>query len=80
MPISRHFEIVYMLLHRKTITAGELAQHFEVSTRTIYRDIDTLSAAGIPVYSSKGKGAGYHCSRVIPLTLHCCRARRKKMF
>ncbi|WP_349654690.1 helix-turn-helix transcriptional regulator [Paenibacillus amylolyticus] len=58
MPISRHFEIVYMLLHRKTITAGELAQHFEVSTRTIYRDIDTLSAAGIPVYSSKGKGGG----------------------
>jgi predicted DNA-binding transcriptional regulator YafY len=58
MPISRHFEIVYKLLHRKSITAGELAQHFEVSTRTIYRDIDNLSAAGIPVYSSKGKGGG----------------------
>ncbi|MNC06280.1 HTH domain protein [compost metagenome] len=58
MPISRHFEIVYMLLHRKLITARELAEHFEVSTRTIYRDIDVLSAAGIPVYSSKGKGGG----------------------
>jgi predicted DNA-binding transcriptional regulator YafY len=58
MPISRHFEIVYRLLHKRTITAGELAQHFEVSTRTIYRDIDVLSAAGIPVYSSKGKGGG----------------------
>ncbi len=58
MPISRHFEIVYMLLNRKSITAGELAQHFEVSTRTIYRDIDVLSAAGIPVYASKGRGGG----------------------
>lgn len=58
MPMSRHFEIVYLLLNRKTMTAGELAKHFEVSTRTIYRDIDTLSAAGIPVYSSKGKGGG----------------------
>lgn len=58
MPIGRHFEIVYLLLNKKTMTAGELARHFEVSTRTIYRDIDTLSAAGIPVYSSKGKGGG----------------------
>jgi predicted DNA-binding transcriptional regulator YafY len=58
MSISRHFEIVYKLLDKKTITAGELAKHFEVSTRTIYRDIDILSAAGIPVYSSKGKGGG----------------------
>lgn len=58
MPISRHFEVVYRLLHKKAITAGELARHFEVSTRTIYRDIDVLSAAGIPVYSSKGRGGG----------------------
>ncbi|AOK91201.1 MULTISPECIES: helix-turn-helix transcriptional regulator [Paenibacillus] len=58
MPLSRHFEIVYMLLHKKKVTADELAEHFEVSTRTIYRDIDTLSAAGIPIYSSRGKGGG----------------------
>lgn len=57
MTINRHFEMVYMLLNKKT-TAKELAEHFEVSTRTIYRDIDTLSAARIPVYSSKGKGGG----------------------
>jgi len=37
-----------MLLHKKKVTAYELAAHFEVSTRTIYRDIDALSAAGIP--------------------------------
>jgi predicted DNA-binding transcriptional regulator YafY len=58
MPISRHFEIIYLLLHKKTLTAAELAEHFEVSARTIFRDIDTLSAAGIPIYSSRGKGGG----------------------
>lgn len=58
MPISRHFEIIYHLLNKKKATAKELADHFEVSTRTIYRDIDNLSAAGIPIYSSQGKGGG----------------------
>ncbi|MGG6312496.1 helix-turn-helix transcriptional regulator [Paenibacillus macerans] len=56
--MNRLFEIVYLLMQRKTMTAAELAERFEVSTRTIYRDIDTLSGAGIPVYSSKGKGGG----------------------
>ncbi|CAM4446091.1 putative DNA-binding transcriptional regulator YafY [Paenibacillus endophyticus] len=58
MAVGRLFEILYKLLNKRTITAGELAEHFEVSTRTIYRDIDTLSATGIPVYASKGKGGG----------------------
>ncbi|OPX43300.1 HTH domain protein [Ruminiclostridium hungatei] len=58
MHINRLFETVYLLLDRKSITAGELAEHFEVSVRTIYRDIDVLSQAGIPVYMSKGKGGG----------------------
>lgn len=58
MPVTRLFEILYILLNRRTITARELAERFEVSTRTIYRDIDVLSAAGIPVYASKGKGGG----------------------
>jgi predicted DNA-binding transcriptional regulator YafY len=58
MQINRLFEIVYILLNKKTITAKELAERFEVSMRTIYRDIDTLSAAGIPIYTSKGKGGG----------------------
>lgn len=40
------------------ITAKELSERFEVSRRTIYRDIDTLSATGIPVYTNKGKGGG----------------------
>lgn len=58
MQISRLFEIVYILLDKKKISAGELAEHFEVSVRTIYRDIDVLCNAGIPIYMSKGKGGG----------------------
>ncbi len=58
MQISRLFEIVYILLERGSVTAGELAKRFGVSTRTIYRDIDTLSFADIPVYTDRGKGGG----------------------
>jgi len=58
MQQNRLFEIIYILLGRKSITARELAERFEVSQRTIYRDIDTLSLAGIPVYTEKGKGGG----------------------
>lgn len=57
MQINRLFEIVYILLNKESVTAKELAERFEVSVRTIYRDIDTLSSAGIPVYASQGKGA-----------------------
>ena len=58
MQINRLFEIIYILLNKKSITAKELADRFEVSVRTIYRDIDTLSSAGIPIYASQGKGGG----------------------
>lgn len=58
MQIHRLFEIVYILLNNEKVTAAELAEHFEVSARTIYRDIETLSGAGIPVYMSRGKGGG----------------------
>uniref|UniRef100_UPI003216800F helix-turn-helix transcriptional regulator n=1 Tax=Clostridium sp. UBA5119 TaxID=1946366 RepID=UPI003216800F len=58
MQINRMFEIIYILLDKKTVTAKELAEKFEVSSRTIYRDIETLSSAGIPVYMSKGRGGG----------------------
>ncbi len=58
MQINRLFEIVYILLDKKTVTSRELAERFEVSTRTIYRDIETLSSAGIPVYMTKGRGGG----------------------
>ena len=58
MQINRLFEMVYLLLHKKGVTAKELAAHFEVSQRTIYRDVETLSSAGIPIYTNKGKGGG----------------------
>lgn len=45
-------------MRQGTVTAAELAERFEVSVRTIYRDMDTLSAAGIPVYAKKGKNGG----------------------
>ncbi|EGO65661.1 helix-turn-helix transcriptional regulator [Acetonema longum] len=58
MQINRLFEIIYILLSKRTITARALAERFEVSVRTIYRDIDILSSAGIPIYASQGKGGG----------------------
>ena len=60
MQMNRLFEIIYILMNKSTVTAKELAERFEVSQRTIYRDIDNLSLAGIPVYTSKGKGGGIH--------------------
>ncbi len=58
MKINRLFEITTILLNKGSITAKELADRFGVSTRTIYRDIDVLSSAGVPVYMSKGSGGG----------------------
>ena len=58
MQINRLFEIVYMLMEKKKMTAKELSDHFEVSQRTIYRDIDILNSAGVPVSANKGKNGG----------------------
>lgn len=58
MQESRLFKIVYHLVNKGISTAPELAEKFEVSVRTIYRDIDALSSAGIPIYAMQGKGGG----------------------
>lgn len=58
MQINRLFEIIYILLDKKTVTANELAERFEVSQRTVYRDIEILSQSGIPIYTTKGKNGG----------------------
>lgn len=58
MQINRLFKIVYYLLENGKSTAPELAEKFEVSIRTIYRDLDAISAAGIPVYATQRKGGG----------------------
>ena len=56
--LARLFEIVQILLTEKKVTAEKLARHFEVSKRTIYRDIETLTLAQIPIYSEKGRYGG----------------------
>ncbi len=60
MSDSRLFKIIYHLLDKGHATAPELAAKFEVSARTIYRDIDSLSAAGIPIYTETGRNGGIY--------------------
>lgn len=60
MEKSRLFNILMHLLQYKKSTARELADKFEVSIRTIYRDIDTLSSSGVPVYTIKGSTGGIY--------------------
>lgn len=59
MKIDRLITIIVTLLNRKTVTAKELAEKFEVSVRTIYRDIDTIDMAGIPIISYPGQIGGF---------------------
>jgi len=59
MKIDRLLSITLMLINRPMVTAKELSEKFEVSIRTIYRDIDSISAAGIPVTSYQGKKGGF---------------------
>jgi len=56
---SRLLSILILLQLRPRITAPALAREFEVSVRTILRDIDELSAAGVPVYAERGRGGGF---------------------
>ncbi|KOO48659.1 YafY family protein [Viridibacillus arvi] len=59
MKIERMLTIIVMLLNRNRVTANELAQKFEVSVRTIYRDIETINLAGIPIISHSGNNGGF---------------------
>lgn len=59
MRASRLLSILILLQLRGRLTAADLAAEFEVSERTIYRDIDALSAAGVPVYGDRGPGGGF---------------------
>lgn len=59
MRADRLFSIVMLLQTRGRMTANELSRELGVSERTLYRDLDTLSSAGIPLYADKGPGGGY---------------------
>lgn len=58
MKIDRLIGILSLLLQKDTVTAPDLAAHFEVSRRTINRDIEDLCKAGIPIVTRQGKGGG----------------------
>ncbi|MGW0884760.1 helix-turn-helix transcriptional regulator [Streptomyces sp. NPDC002671] len=59
MRASRLMSIVLLLQNRGRLTARELAKELEVSVRTVYRDVEALSASGVPVYGEGGRDGGY---------------------
>lgn len=59
MKVDRLVSMIMILLEKERVGAQELADQFEVSPRTIYRDIDTINMAGIPVRSVSGVGGGF---------------------
>lgn len=58
MRADRLLTLMVMLQNHQRMTAGELAERLGVSVRTIQRDVDVLSSAGVPVYTERGRGGG----------------------
>jgi predicted DNA-binding transcriptional regulator YafY len=59
MKLERLISIIYKLLNHEVLSAATLAEEFQVSQRTIYRDIDVICAAGFPIVSYQGTNGGY---------------------
>jgi predicted DNA-binding transcriptional regulator YafY len=57
--LDRALGILLLLRGGKTLSAAELSQRFEVSTRTIYRDVEMLAAVGVPIYAEMGRAGGF---------------------
>ena len=62
MQTEHLFELTHIILEKKQVTASQMAEHFGVSARTIYRWLDALNLAGVPVVATKGKGGGIQLS------------------
>lgn len=60
MSVNRLFETVYYLMEHDQTTAKQLAEHFEVSVRTVYRDLERLMVAGFPICTSQGVKGGIY--------------------
>ncbi|WP_346917244.1 YafY family protein [Clostridium sp.] len=60
MRSDRLLSILIIISQKGLVTAKELAEHSEVSLRTIYRDIEKISEAGVPIAATGGKGGGYY--------------------
>ncbi|GKX66500.1 helix-turn-helix transcriptional regulator [Inconstantimicrobium mannanitabidum] len=60
MRSNRLLSILIIISQKGLVTGHELAEHFEVSLRTIYRDIEKISEAGVPIAATGGKGGGYY--------------------
>ena len=58
MKSGRLLEMLLLLQARGRVTAAELAERLEVSTRTVYRDAEALSSAGVPIYTERGRAGG----------------------
>lgn len=59
MKAERLMGILNLLLNKRKLSASSLARHFEVSVRTIYRDVDALAQAGVPVFATNGRDGGF---------------------
>ena len=70
MRTSRLLAILLLLESRGRLTATELAGTLEVSLRTVYRDMEQLGVAGVPVYGERGRDGGYRLVAWMAISPH----------